>query len=172
VTIVGQIDWTTDTATLDGIPVRLGYNWGDSTTGFLTPPHAAGRVDLVVTSRNGVKQTVVGAFTYDDPGTYTLSGVITEMTANGPVPAEGIGVSALTCARASPNCSTAQMRDVVTGRDGVYSFSGVWAGEDTYLYVYNMKPGYVVDGPPHGYEGDRLVTASVDTQVDLQLIHQ
>jgi len=175
VTIVGEIDWraTGATTTLDGIPIYLGPSWGDHPTTFLTPPHAAGRVDLVVTSPNGVTQTFVGAFTYVEPDTYTLSGVITEMTANGPMPAEGVSVGAYTCDRKSPNCSMSQLRDVVTGRDGAYSFSGVWAGEDTGLYV--RKEGFIVDGPAPSVwcEGcDRLITATVDTQVDLQLIHQ
>ena len=111
------------------------------------------------------------------PGTYTLSGVLTEMTANGPVPVEGVYVRALTCDGATFNCSPQLEQFVTTGRDGAYRFSGVWAGQETFVSVSTEgnPVEYAVDGscPTAGCRGyDRLITASVDTQLDLQLIRQ
>jgi len=111
------------------------------------------------------------------PGTYTLSGVITEMTPNGPAPVEGAQVYVAACDAAGPYCASDTpyyaWQYAVTGPNGAYSFSGLWAGQATTFSV--SKAGYVVDGPrPTVWcEGcDRIVTASVDTQLDLQLIRQ
>ena len=102
---------------------------------------------------------------------------MTEMTANGPVPVQGVWIRALTCDGAAANCSQQLERDVMTGRDGAYRFTGVWAGQETFVYVSTEgnPVEYVVDGSrPTGWcRGcDRVITASVDTQLDLQLIRQ
>jgi len=74
VTIVGEIDRRA-TATLGGIAIELGWSPTDATKHFLvTPPHTAGAVDIVVTNVAGGSQTVVGGYTYVEPGAYRLDG--------------------------------------------------------------------------------------------------
>ena len=63
VTLIGRIDRRA-TATLGGTAVRLGWNPTDDTRfSFVSPPHTAGPVDIVVTNPGGGSQTRVGAYT-------------------------------------------------------------------------------------------------------------
>ena len=83
VTVVGEIARGA-TATLGGIPVRLGWTPTDATTHrFISPPHTAGPVDIVVTNPGGGSQTVVGAYTYVEPGSYGLDGEWAGVTVDG-----------------------------------------------------------------------------------------
>lgn len=83
VTVVGQMDLHA-TATLGGIAVDLGYNPADTTKHlFASPPHAAGPVDIIVTNPGGGSQTVVGAYTYVEPGSYRFDGEWAGWTVDG-----------------------------------------------------------------------------------------
>lgn len=83
VTVVGEIDRAA-TATLGGIAVGLGWSPTDATKhSFVSPPHAAGPVDIVVTNPTGGSQTVVGAYTYVEPGSYRFDGEWAGYTVDG-----------------------------------------------------------------------------------------
>lgn len=83
VIIVGEIDRGA-TATLGGIAVELGWSPTDATKHlFVAPPHTAGPVDIVVTNRVGGSQTVVGGYTYVQPGSYRLDGEWAGYTVDG-----------------------------------------------------------------------------------------
>jgi hypothetical protein len=92
VTVVGVIDGRA-TATLGGIAVSLGWSPADGTKHFLvSPPHAAGSVDIVVTNPGGGSQTRVGAYTYVEPGSYGLDGDWAGYTVDGSDTAIGFTV--------------------------------------------------------------------------------
>lgn len=83
VTVAGDIDRRA-TATLGGIAVVLGWSPTDATKHLLiSPPHTAGPVDIVVTNPAGGSQTVVGAYTYVEPGSYRLDGEWAGWTVDG-----------------------------------------------------------------------------------------
>jgi IPT/TIG domain len=83
VTVVGNIDRQA-TATLGGVGVSLGWSPADAAVHlFITPAHAAGPVDIVVTNPDGGSQTVVGAYTYVEPGSYQLNGEWAGYTVDG-----------------------------------------------------------------------------------------
>jgi len=83
VTVVGNIDRQA-TATLGGIGVSLGWSPTDATMhSLVTPAHTAGTVDIVVTNPDGGSQTVVGAYTYVEPGPYRLNGEWAGSTVDG-----------------------------------------------------------------------------------------
>ena len=83
VTIVGEIDRGA-TLTLGGILVDLGYSSTDPTTrSFVSPPHAAGPVDLVVRNPDGGSQTVVGGYTYVELGSLDFDGEWAGYTVDG-----------------------------------------------------------------------------------------
>jgi hypothetical protein len=69
-------------ATVDGIQPVQGWSPQDSTKHTLySPPHTAGRVDLVVTNPDGGR--AVGFYTYVDPGAFDLSGEWAGVTVDG-----------------------------------------------------------------------------------------
>ncbi len=83
VTVVGEIDRAA-TATLGGIAVGLGWSPTDATKHlFVAPPHTAGPVDIVVTNSTGGSQTVVGGYTYVEPGSYRFDGKWAGSTVDG-----------------------------------------------------------------------------------------
>jgi len=99
--------------------------------------------------------------------TYTLSGTVFEVSPDGPVPVERALISGRVCDQ--DYCSNLQ---ATTDRNGHYSIPGIWAGLGASLSVF--KTGYTVDDPrPFDCENcDRLVTASVDTQLDIPLVRR
>jgi hypothetical protein len=83
VTLVGDIDRRA-TATLGGAAVSLGWSPTDDTRfSFVSPPHTAGPVDIVVTNPGGGSQTRVGAYTYVEPGSYRFDGEWAGYTVDG-----------------------------------------------------------------------------------------
>ena len=83
VTVVGEIDLRA-TATLGGTAVSLGWSPTDATKhSLVSPPHTAGPVDIVVTNPAGGSQTVVGAYTYVEPGSYRFDGEWAGFTVDG-----------------------------------------------------------------------------------------
>jgi len=83
VTVVGDIDRRAK-ATLGGVAVHLGWSPTDATKHLLvSPAHTAGPVDIVVTNPGGGSQTVVGAYTYLEPGSYRFDGEWAGYTVDG-----------------------------------------------------------------------------------------
>ena len=83
VTVVGEFDRNA-AATIGGIRVSTGWSPTDSTKlFFITPPHAAGPADIVLTNRDGTSQTVVGGYTYVAPGSFDLEGAWAGFTVDG-----------------------------------------------------------------------------------------
>ena len=83
VTVVGEIDRSA-TATIGGIRVSMGWSPTDSTKhSLITPSHAAGPADIVVTNSDGTSETVVGGYTYVDPGSFDLEGAWAGFTVDG-----------------------------------------------------------------------------------------
>ena len=64
--------WSVDAVTIDGIGVTFESGWPDDALYLSTPPHAAGRVEVIVTDRYG--QTASGVFTYAPPATFDFNG--------------------------------------------------------------------------------------------------
>lgn len=96
--------------------------------------------------------------------TYTLSGVVSERTAAGPVPVEGVLVMGYRCSRCEGQEST-------TDRNGAYSIS-LYAGEND---IWVIKNGYDVDGPPPMRSCENcsaIVAINGDTRFDVELVRR
>jgi len=103
--------------------------------------------------------------------TYTLSGVVSEVTANGVAPVGDVRIEAWVCD--GPNCAIYLDLVTLSDSDGRYSIPGLWVGLETGLWV--TKAGYDVAGPRPSSPCDgcvRLFTASGDTQLDISLIRR
>jgi hypothetical protein len=87
------------------------------------------------------------------PGTFTLSGVVTDATRGGPVPVEGVTVY---------RGVVTGWRSATTDRDGYYSILGMFDGPEI---VVADKPGYV-------QAQHKNVSIKGDTKFDIQLVRQ
>jgi hypothetical protein len=108
--------------------------------------------------------------------TFTLSGVVSEMTPRGVVPIAGVDIHDWSCDPVFPGnrlptpadgCSTGHGQSTTTDARGHYRFSGVYASRN---YVCAMKPGYernAVDPECEGYSS--LLTLNGDTEFDIAL---
>ena len=98
--------------------------------------------------------------------TYTLSGIVSEVTAVGNVPAEGVKLYCDSCG--SPDGHTFTSSDA----NGLYSFA--WARNGVHpLLVW--KDGYVVIDPSGSlFDGKALKNATVDgdTRFDIQIVRR
>ena len=98
--------------------------------------------------------------------TYTLSGVVSEVTAAGNVPAEGVELYCDSCG--SPDGHTFTSSDA----NGLYSFA--WARNGVHpLLVW--KDGYVVIDPSGTLSDGRAVknaTVDGDTRFDIQIVRR
>jgi hypothetical protein len=102
---------------------------------------------------------------------YTLSGVVSETSPDGSVPVAGVVIDVDTCDGGSFGCAVSQHLTTTTDRNGSYNLPGVWAGQSNGVWVF--KEGHLVYGanPPSDCDGcARLITASGNTQLDLQLV--
>ena len=110
-------------------------------------------------------------FQLDRRQTYTLSGVVTEVTPNGVVPVEDVFIEAFVC-DVLPNCGRYLYLVATSDSNGHYTIPGLWAGLESGLWVF--KAGYIVDGPPQDQRChcDRMIMATADTRIDFQLIRQ
>ena len=84
VVIQGSNFASVTSVTFDGVTASVTNNTGNALT-VVTPAHAAGAVDIVVTSPTGTA-TAVGAYTYTSPGTITG-------TSSGPGAVNGTGLA-------------------------------------------------------------------------------
>ena len=87
------------------------------------------------------------------PGTFTLSGVVTESTPSGNVPVEGVSVY---------RGVVSGWRGATTDRNGFYSMLGMFNGTDT---VAAIKEGYV-------QTDERSVLIKGDTRFDIQMVRR
>lgn len=96
---------------------------------------------------------VVGRTDVFAPGTYTLSGYVTEATDAGNVPVEGVSVY---------RGVVSGWREATTDRNGFYSILGMFNGTETVVaskdgYVRNDQKGVTIDG---------------DTRFDIRLVRR
>ena len=110
---------------------------------------------------------------------HTLSGVVSEQTATGLVPVEGVQLSEYSCEEVSPeppffsnSCPVLIYQTTTTDRRGFYSFSGLYAGKAN--SITPSKEGF--EDPrtdPNGAEGNgQAVTIDGNTRLDLHLIRR
>ena len=92
--------------------------------------------------------------------TYTLSGIIFEVTPTGRVPIEGVGVYCDGCG--SPEGHT----QTYTNVDGLYSFG--WS-QNGAIPLLVGKDGYVVVGQGSNSYWPIVATVNGDTQFDIEL---
>ena len=98
---------------------------------------------------------------------YTLSGVVFEMTPNGRMPIEGVGVYCEPCGADTHTWAT-------TDANGFYSFAGVWDAGTAPISIFVQKDGYIdpVGLPARPYQqgpGWRDVIVNGDTRFDIEL---
>jgi hypothetical protein len=100
--------------------------------------------------------------------TYTVSGVISEITQTGLVPIEGVLVEGWSYV---DNHTYSDTLSATTDRNGFYSMPGVWGGTDVYNGIWLTKAGYRID-PQMNPSCDgcfRSITVTGDMRLDLQL---
>lgn len=101
--------------------------------------------------------------------TYTLSGVISELTATGRAAVEGVRVEALICHTDAYGCPINSVPTTITDRNGFYSVSGLYEGTN---YLWAIKDGYQ-PGPVPNCEGSCwTVEVNSDTRFDIQLVRR
>ena len=99
--------------------------------------------------------------------TYTLSGVISEITATGLVPIEGVTVEFLSWV----GDDNYAYGETPTDAQGRYRLPGFWSGSDVYTEIWLTKAGYRID-PQMNPSCDRCfrtLTITGDTVLDIQL---
>jgi hypothetical protein len=95
------------------------------------------------------------------PPTFTVSGVVFEMTASGTTPVQGVW---MWC----DDCDESDVNPLFTDANGFYTFSGLPNGVHPLLL---SKGGYSVVAQTPGHEpGETAVTVSGDTRFDIQLV--
>jgi hypothetical protein len=100
------------------------------------------------------------------PATYTLSGVVSELTAAGQTPVEGVLIDGNRCRPGS-----CELQHSMTDSKGLYSIS-VYVGQNS---IWVTKEGYDVEGRPAMPSCENcnaIVTLNVDTRFDIQLIRR
>jgi hypothetical protein len=104
--------------------------------------------------------------------TFALFGVVSEVTANGNVPVEGVELQVMSCA---PSVRLAcgghgSILNVTTNAKGAYIADGVYPGQAV-VWVektgFQLPEGVKVDG-----EGAQTVTVNGDTRLDVQLVRR
>jgi hypothetical protein len=93
--------------------------------------------------------------------TYTVSGVIFEVTPSGRVPVEGVLVEDVSCDPPHSSCSNVA-QTATTDLNGFYRLSGLPTSQVHYLWL--SKQGYRA--------GEEAATFSADTGLDIELVRQ
>jgi hypothetical protein len=93
------------------------------------------------------------------PPTFTVSGVVFEMTAAGQAPVQGVW---MWC----DDCDESDVNPLYTDANGFYTFSGLPNGVHPLLL---SKSGYSLVAPTHG-PGEKDVTVNGNTRFDIQLV--
>ena len=113
---------------------------------------------------------------------YTLSGVVSEVTATGLTPIEGALVEEYTCEEVSTRppffnstCPIVIYQATRTNKQGRYSFSGLYSGKENTIGV--SKEGFedpfgISDGPEGPGANNQAVTIDGDTRFDIELVRR
>jgi hypothetical protein len=111
--------------------------------------------------------------------TFTLSGIVSEMTETGLAPIEGVQIDDWSCDPVFPGnrqrlpsdgCNYGLSQSTTTDKNGRYSISGVYATQN---FVCATKEGYQGNMPESecgGYSGS--LTVDGDTRFDVQLVRR
>jgi hypothetical protein len=117
---------------------------------------------------NSVSQTITGNtqinIQLDRRPTYSLSGVISEMTPTGLAGIEGVEVYF----GSDLNNTTYAEGETMTDGQGRYRLTGVW-GQDALNRIWLQKTGYAIDTDPSCEFCFRTLTISGDTVLDIRL---
>jgi len=130
------------------LEVRFGIEGGERRA-YLTADYGHSNRGSVIRLEVAGAQLAMTETEFYPPGTFTLSGVVTEATPNGQVPLEGVTVSRL---------YGSGWQDAVTDRSGFYQIHGLYARTDK---VSVGKDGYAT--------ATSVVTVDGDTRYDVQL---
>jgi len=103
------------------------------------------------------------------PPTYTLSGVVSEVTPSGRVPVEGATVEELACDAGYNVCSHVS-HTATTDLNGFYRLSELSTNQTHFLWVF--KTGYRADELPHCEGCFGSVTITADTKLDIDVVRQ
>src|SRR5262245_2301140 len=103
--------------------------------------------------------------------TFALFGVVSEVTANGNVPVEGVALQVMQCdPRERYACGYGPILNGTTNAKGAYIIDGVYPGPAT---VWVEKTGFQLpDGVKVDGEGAQPVTVNGDTRLDVQLVRR
>lgn len=108
---------------------------------------------------------------------YTLSGVVSEVTPTGLAPVEGVLIEEMSChaddSGYDRGCRTYIFEKATTDKNGFYSLAGLYSGKNNYVWV--SKAGYQADGVPEATPCDgciRILTINGDTRFDIQLVRR
>ena len=115
--------------------------------------------------------------------TYTLSGVVSEVTPTGPRPLEGVDVHEYSCEEVVPAppffpgsaCPVLIFQTARTDKQGRFSFSGLYPGKENSIGVSTdgfNEPFGISDGPEGSGANDHAVTIDGDTRFDIQLVRR
>src|SRR5689334_4351634 len=111
------------------------------------PAHPAGLVNVVVTNPSGVKHALAASYTYELDPPFTVYGVITESTAGGDRPIEGVEIM-----------EYGNKTFVLTDAIGAYRISVRRAEVELWI----SKTGYLGES--------REISSTSDIRVDVQLL--
>jgi len=113
---------------------------------------------------------------------HALSGVVSEMTAIGLIPIEGVLVEEYSCEEVSPlppffssTCPVVIYQVTTTDKQGRYSFSGLYSGKGNTIGV--SKEGFedpfgISNGPEGPGANNQAVTIDGNTRFDIQLVRR
>jgi hypothetical protein len=103
---------------------------------------------------------------------HTLTGVVVELTSNGPVPVEGASIEELSCTATDMGCAHGVSRTVKTDLNGFYSISGLYPGKHNGVWV--TKEGFLDPYPPRpeAPEGGAMIAMDADVRFDVQLLRR
>jgi len=122
---------------------------------------------------NGTIATVTAPTPTPAPrSTFAVFGVVSEVTANGIVPVEGVGIQVMSCdPSVRDGCGgNGSILGVTTNGKGDYVVDGVYPGA---AVVWVEKPGFQLpEGVKVDGEGAQTVTVNGDTRLDVQLVRR
>ena len=104
--------------------------------------------------------------------TFALFGVVSEVTANGIVPMEGVGIQVMSCdPSVRGGCGgNGSIVGVTTNAHGAYIVEGVYPGA---VVVWVEKTGFQLpEGVKADGEGAQTVMVTGDTRFDTQLVRR
>jgi hypothetical protein len=178
-TMSGVVSTMTPTGAvpLAGVQIANGTSHRLATTdvnGFYSIGVAAAATTISASKRGYLPRTSTRTFNgdtridieLDARATYVLTGVITEVTATGLIPLEGVLVEAVAFA---PGTYDSVSGDATTDANGRYSISGLWRGANAASLVWLTKAGFDTQGNPSCDYCYRTFVATGDTQLDIQL---